>query len=142
MKSCSNKYRLVNFKDEDILHAISNTSIGRDAGLSYSMFSKLTDVKFSKKPLLGYEITGIYSRYEDIINWNWRRSSSFSSSWVLVDKGNKNEILAKIEGFTLKPSCTGYLKISSKVSNNLRGIILASACLIWRSNQEDGFLEY
>jgi hypothetical protein len=141
-KSCDNKYRLARSKDRNIIYATCSKAYGTFNSLNYSIANKLIDLNFSRKFFSGYKITGKYSSYEDNINWKWKKLSICSSSMLLVDKNNNNKILAKIEGFTLKLSYSGYLKVSPKISTDLRDVIIMSACLIWKLRQEDDHLEY
>jgi hypothetical protein len=104
--------------------------------LNFSFVTALDNIVFSLSAMRKYKVKGnYYSNKLEEINWRWKSSSFWSSTFTLVDKKNNGKELAKIEGFTLAKKLTGSFTISDRAPPEFRTLIIASGCLLCKEMQ-------
>ncbi|KXN68726.1 hypothetical protein CONCODRAFT_18832 [Conidiobolus coronatus NRRL 28638] len=104
--------------------------------LGFPFETAFDNMKFSLSAMRKYKVKGnYYSNKLEEINWRWKSSSFWSSTFTLVDKKNNGKELAKIKGFTLAKELSGSFTISDGVPSELHNLIIVSGCLLCKEMQ-------
>jgi hypothetical protein len=127
------KDRLISKTGKDLINYNIKSLFTTATTINYLYPSKLFNIKFHlgfKK----YKIKGDYLSDKNNINWRWIPSEVVSTRIILIDKNCNNQVIAKIDGFSLTGEKRGILNIASGVSQDFWETIIATACIIWKRN--------
>ncbi|KXN68723.1 hypothetical protein CONCODRAFT_72038 [Conidiobolus coronatus NRRL 28638] len=127
------KDRLISKAGKDLINYNIKSLFTTAAAINYLYPSKLFNIKLYFGPKK-YKIKGDYLYGKGNINWRWIPSELVSTRIILIDKNCNNQVIAKIDGFSLTREKQGILNIASGVSQDFWETIITTACIIWKRN--------
>lgn len=104
--------------------------------LNFMYDTKLNNILFTKSSRSEYKVKGNYLNNKlEQINLKWINLPG-KSNFDLINKLNRHRVLAKAKGFTLKMERTGKIIIFTDVPLDYHNVIVATACLMFKIEQD------